>query len=97
MQAVDFVLLLNAVLSSIVFASFVYKGRLFYRYYRTHQKWIYATLGAYSFTAMYGSFEAYAQNVDFGIRYVLLLIANVIALIAFVAFPNSAFTDKTYR
>ncbi len=88
---VDVVRLGNAVLASFVFGALVYKGWLFYHTYNPHQKLLFLAFTGYALGLSYGSVEAYGQDAPFGVRVPLFLIANILAVVAFVRYRDSAF------
>ena len=88
----DAVRLINAVLASLVFCALVYKGRLYFNKYDTHQKLLYTSFTLYALATAYGSVEAYSMDLPPGLRVWPFLIANAIALYAFVRYRDSAFT-----
>ena len=88
----DLVRIANALLSSLVFCALVYKGRLYFRKYDRHQQLLYVSFTLYALGLSYGSVEAYSQDLPPGLRVWPILIANVIALYAFIRYRESAFT-----
>ena len=92
----DIVRLVNAVLASLVFGALVYKGRLYFTYYDKQQKLLYISFTMYTLATSYGSVEAYSMNVPPGLRVWPFLIANAIALYAFIRYRESAFS-KPYN
>ena len=88
----DVVRLVNAVLASLVFCALVYKGTLYFRNYDSHQKLLYVSFTLYTLATAYGSVEAYSLDIPPGLRIWPFLLANAIALYAFVRYRESAFT-----
>ena len=91
MDFTDVVRLVNALLASLVFGALCFKGRLYFHLYDTHQKLLYISFTLYAFATAYGSVEAYNQDVAFGWRILIVLAANIVALVAFAFYRNSAF------
>ena len=92
----DVVRLVNAVLASLVFGALIYKGRLYYKQYDKHQRLLYVSFTLYTLATAYGSVEAYSLNVPPGLRVWPFLVANAIALYAFIRYRESAFS-KPYN
>lgn len=88
----DVVRLLNALLASLVFCALVHKGRLYFKTYDEQQKLLHIAFTLYVLAVSYGSVEAYSRNIEGGVRLLPFLLANAIALYAFIRYQGSAFS-----
>lgn len=91
----DIVRLLNAVSASLVFGALCYRGRLYFPQYDIQAKLLYISFTLYTFATAYGSVEAYNLDSPPGLRVFPFLIANGIALYAFLRYKDSVFAAPT--
>ncbi len=83
--------LVNAVLASLVFCALVYRGRLYFEAYDMQQKLLYIAFTLYALAVAYASVEVYSMDIESGLRIYPFIVADLIALYAFVFYRKSVF------